>query len=186
MLYVLVLGLVPALIVALVRLPDLSFRSQTIQRLRFFGVGLLAVLLFVVPTIPHFASFLREHKNVRNLLNPAQPIYATLDYWLSTDFVDAGWWRIRRSGPPDRVPGQKPLLLFVVNGETVRAQNFQLGGCARPPRRNFRSSRACSISTTCAPAEHQPPFRCPAWSRISAMIVSTFARRRDKPTSSMC
>jgi lipid A ethanolaminephosphotransferase len=158
LLYVLVLGLVPAFVVAMVRLPDFSFRSQTVQRIRFFGVGVLVMLLFVVPTIPHYASFLREHRNLRNLLIPAEPVYAAFDYWLSTDFVDDGLVA-DVAGPARRTvaaTGQKPLLLFFVIGETVRAQNFQLGGYSRPTTPElsqqqgvfyFDNARSCGTST---------------------------------------
>jgi lipid A ethanolaminephosphotransferase len=132
-LYVIVLGLIPAVLVARVRLPTVGFKLQFIQRIRFMAVGFLVVALSVLATVPHYASFLREHKSVRNLLNPAEPIYAAFDYWHSTDFVD--------TGPVADVAGvarrttatqdQKPLLLFLVVGETVRAQNFQLGGYGR-------------------------------------------------------
>jgi lipid A ethanolaminephosphotransferase len=158
LLYVLVLGLIPAVLVTRVRLPDFSFRSQTVQRLRFFGVGVLVVLLSVAPIIPHYASFLREHKNLRNLLVPAEPVYAAFDYWLSTDFADAGPV-LDVAGPARRTaaaPGQKPLLLFFVIGETVRAQNFQLGGYDRPTTPElmqqpgvfyFANVRSCGTST---------------------------------------
>jgi lipid A ethanolaminephosphotransferase len=158
LLYVLVFGLAPAFVVAMVRLPDYSFRSQTVQRSRFFGVGVLLMLLFVVPTIPHYASFLREHRNLRNLLIPAEPVYAAFDYWLSTDFADAGpiadvAGQARRTV---KAAGQKPLLLFFVIGETVRAQNFQLGGYHRPTTPElaqqqgvfyFDNVRSCGTST---------------------------------------
>lgn len=157
-LYVVGLGLVPAFIVARVRLPTYSFRRQVVQRMRFFGIGLLVVLVTVVPSVPHYASFLREHRAVRNLLSPAEPIYAAFDYWLSTDFADAGPVA-DVAGPTRRTaaaPGQKPLLLFLVLGETVRAQNFQLGGYRRattpelaqqPGVFYFDNAHSCGTST---------------------------------------
>jgi lipid A ethanolaminephosphotransferase len=158
LLYIVVLGLVPACVIAMVRLPDFSFRSQTVQRLRFFSMGVLVMLLFVVPTIPHYASFLREHRNLRNLLIPAEPVYAAFDFWLSTDFVDAGPVLDVASSVSRTVAatGQKPLLLFFVVGETVRAQNFQLGGYNRPTTPElsqqpgvfyFDNVRSCGTST---------------------------------------
>jgi len=37
----------------------------------------------------------------------------------------------RRSGRPPRAPGEKPLLLVLVIGETTRAANWGLNGYAR-------------------------------------------------------
>ena len=157
-LYVLMLGLVPALVVARVQLPRFSIRQQFVQRSRFFGIGLVAVVLLALPVISHYASFLREHRAIRNLLNPAEPIYAALDYWHATEFAD--------TGPVEDVAGvthrsaatqgQRPLLLFLVLGETVRAQNFQLGGYGRattpelaqqPGVFYFDHARSCGTST---------------------------------------
>jgi lipid A ethanolaminephosphotransferase len=157
-LYMLVLGLMPAVAVALVRLPKVSLGRQFVQRGRFAAIGILAVALLAVPVISHYASFLREHKNVRNLLNPAEPIYAAFDYWHSTDFADTGPV-VDVAGVPRRTAatqGQKPLLLFLVVGETVRAQNFQLGGYSRattpelsqqPGVFYFDNARSCGTST---------------------------------------
>jgi lipid A ethanolaminephosphotransferase len=157
-LYVLVLGLIPAFIVARVQLPDVSIGQQFIQRSRFFGIGIVATVLCALPAVSHYASFLREHRNVRNLLNPAEPIYAALDYSFSTDFVHSGPV-VDLSGVARRTAAskeQRPLLLFLVIGETVRAQNFQLGGYARATtpelsQQNgvfyFDNARSCGTST---------------------------------------
>jgi lipid A ethanolaminephosphotransferase len=156
-LYVLVLGLIPAILVARVQLPKIGFGRQVLQRSRFFGIGLGVVLLSALPVIPHYASFLREHRNVRNLLNPAEPIYAAIDYWHSTDFVDTGPVADVAGATRRTVAqGKKPLLLFLVVGETVRAQNFQLGGYGRATTPElsresgvfyFDNVRSCGTST---------------------------------------
>lgn len=157
-LYILIAGLVPAVAVAFVRLPKFNLGQQFVQRGRFAALGAVAIVLSALPVISHYASFLREHRNVRNLLNPAEPIYAAFDYWHSTDFVNTGplvdaGGASRRTGATQ---GQKPLLLFLVIGETVRAQNFQLGGYARattpelsqqPDVFYFDNARSCGTST---------------------------------------
>jgi lipid A ethanolaminephosphotransferase len=157
-LYVLVLGLAPAVVVALVRLPKISIPRQFVQRARFTGVGILVVALITLPVITHYASFLREHRNLRNLLIPAEPIYAAFDYWFSTDFIATGPV-VDIAGAARRTaatPNQKPLLLFLVVGETARAQNFQLGGYGRattpelsqqPGVFYFDNARSCGTST---------------------------------------
>ena len=105
-LYIVGLGFIPALVAARVRLPAFGIGRQFIQRGRFLGIGLVVVLLAALPVISHYASFLREHRAIRNLLVPAEPIYAAFDYWHSTDFVDSGpvgaTSAARHAGPPHR------------------------------------------------------------------------------------
>jgi lipid A ethanolaminephosphotransferase len=158
LLYMLVLGLVPAVVVAFVRLPKVSVGNQFFQRWRFAGVGVLVVGLSALPVISNYASFLREHRNIRNLLIPLRPMYAAFDYWRSTDFIDTGPVAdiagvTRRTATTQ---GQKPLLLFLVLGETARAQNFQLGGYGRattpelsqqPGVFYFDNASSCGTST---------------------------------------
>jgi lipid A ethanolaminephosphotransferase len=132
-LYMVGLGVIPALVAARVGLPMFSVGAQFVQRGRFLGIGLVVVVLAALPVISHYASFLREHRAIRNLLVPAEPIYAAFDYWHSTDFIDSGPVA-DLSGAPRRTPVSRdgrPLLLFLVIGETARAQNFQLGGYDR-------------------------------------------------------
>src|SRR6476646_2198843 len=78
-LYMVGLGLIPALVAARVRLPAFGIGRQFIQRGRFFALGLVVVVLAALPVISHYASFLREHRAIRNLLVPAEPIYAAFD-----------------------------------------------------------------------------------------------------------
>jgi lipid A ethanolaminephosphotransferase len=157
-LYMVGLGLIPALVAARVRLPAFGIGRQFIQRGRFFALGLVVVVLAALPVISHYASFLREHRAIRNLLVPAEPIYAAFDYWHSTDFVNSGPVA-DLSGAPRRTAasrGGKPLLLFLVIGETARAQNFQLGGYDRattpelartPGVSYFANVTSCGTST---------------------------------------
>ena len=142
----------------MVRLPDFASRRQTVQRIRFFGVGLLVMLAVRGADDPPLRLVPSRAQNLRNLLIPAEPIYAAFDYWLSTDFADTGPVHdiagpTRPNGP---APGQKPLLLFFVVGETVRAQNFQLGGYTRATTPElsqqqgvfyFDNVRSCGTST---------------------------------------
>jgi lipid A ethanolaminephosphotransferase len=81
----------------------------------------------------YLASYLREHKPLRYLVNPMNFIWGSIAY-------GAGEHRAARpfeyrEGSVLRIAaahGSKPLLVFVVLGETARAANFELGGYDRP------------------------------------------------------
>jgi lipid A ethanolaminephosphotransferase len=104
-----------------------------------FAGGLTLVAALALGFSGHLASFLREHKPVRFLINPSNVIYGTVHYTLATaegarpfEYTEG---RVERLAGAQ---GTKPLLAFLVIGETARAANFQLGGYARPTNPRLR------------------------------------------------
>jgi lipid A ethanolaminephosphotransferase len=81
----------------------------------------------------HLASYLREHKPLRYLVNPLNVVYGAVAYTIGEHKATRPFEY--REGQIERIAaarGPKPLLVLVVLGETARAANFQLGGYARP------------------------------------------------------
>jgi len=131
--YVLLLGVVPACIVAQVRLPSDSWR----RRLGVLAAALIGTIVLVgglsLAFSSHLASYLREHKPLRYLVNPLNFIYGAVAYTIGEHKATRPFEY--REGNIERIAaarGSKPLLVLVVLGETARAANFQLGGYARP------------------------------------------------------
>lgn len=155
--YFLFLGVLPAAIVARVRLPAESWRRRLgVGGLAFVG-GCVLVVALALGFSAHFASFLREHKPLRYLVNPANVIYGSLNYAFGGSAGKRALQDIE--GPVLRAAGgggAKPLLVFLVVGETARAASFELGGYGRAtnPRLSreagvvyFRDVRSCGTST---------------------------------------
>lgn len=155
--HVLVLGVLPAALVWRVRLAELGLQRQVLQRAALWAGAPLFALAAFTAFNAHYVSFLREHKSVRLLVVPANAVYGTASYLSHA-------WRAANQAPgedPDApvtrapVPAGKPLLVFVVVGETARADNFQLGGYGRETnpelaRRGvlyFSNVTACGTST---------------------------------------
>jgi lipid A ethanolaminephosphotransferase len=126
------LGVIPALLVWRVRLPSSTWRSRLRQRLVFIGsaLALCAVALFACSS--NYAVFFREHKPVRYALSPAAPFVSMVSV-LSARERDPHAPLINVAGNVQRTApaGRKPLVLFLVVGETARAADFQLGGYGR-------------------------------------------------------
>ncbi len=93
----------------------------------------LAGSLLVLNAAP-MSSTMRNHKSLRYMVNPANSFYA-----LGRLAFQKG---ARPAGPPQAIgadaqlhtrgAGQRPLLLMLVVGETVRADHLSLNGYARP------------------------------------------------------
>lgn len=156
--HLVVLGLIPALLVWRVELPSSPWQSRLRQRLIFIGslLALCAGALFACSA--NYAVFFREHKPVRYALSPAAPIVGLAGLLAAHDRGDRREPLIDVAGNVQRTaaPMQRPLVLFLVVGETARAANFQLGGYVRAtnPRLQgmpglvyFDHATACGTST---------------------------------------
>ncbi|HEX5802577.1 MAG TPA: phosphoethanolamine--lipid A transferase [Azospira sp.] len=160
-------ALLPPLLAAL--LPPLALLAwvelRRPPRLRAAGVrlasviaGLLVAALATMAVFPEFSSLMREKKEVRYLITPANYLYSVARNLaadtgqgsaerlpVGTDATLAASWEIRR----------KPALLVVVVGETARAANWGLSGYARQTTPelaaldviNFAKVTACGTST---------------------------------------
>ena len=119
------------------------------------ALAALGVLVAVVLAgFQPLASLMRNHKDIRYLLNPLASVYAA-------GHVAAAPLR-RAPGQPVRVgedatlaPRERPLILLLVLGETARSGNFALNGYARPTTPelqredvvSFRNAWSCGTST---------------------------------------
>ena len=116
--------------------------------------GLAAVVAFILLSFQPLASTMRNHKELRYLLNPLNSL------WAVGQTAFAGQ-RVKREllpvGRDAKVPasGGKPRLLVLVLGETGRSGNFGINGydrettpeLARANVASFRNAWSCGTST---------------------------------------
>ena len=135
LLIVLVLGVLPAWWLLRQKLALRSFWPQAWRNLAGAAVGLTVLLLVTLLMYQDLASLMRNHKQVRYLVNPLNTLYA------SGKLAGDSLFHVSKTLQPiglDARPGasyaaskRAPLVVLVV-GETARAANFSLGGYARP------------------------------------------------------
>jgi len=150
--YVLGLGVLPslAILLAQVRWPD-TFRSGLGARFRRAGILLGVLAVSIVPLGRTWASFLREHKAIRQYANPGFLAYSAVKFGLSGPEGSKG--PVRPLGEDARIPATDKgrELLIVVVGESARADHFSLNGYGRET--NPELSRLPVISFTNVHAE---------------------------------
>lgn len=158
LLHVIVLGLIPAALVCLVRLPQQPLMRALKQRAAFIGGALLVCVLCIFALSSSYAVFLREHKPIRFMIMPIAPItslvgLAAKDKGGQNKTLLDMTGNVHRVGAPTK---PRPIVLFLVVGETARAANFQLGGYERATNRDlmgvdnlvyYPSTRSCGTST---------------------------------------
>lgn len=131
--YVLILGVLPSLFVIKARIVWGNIWMELTKRVATIVVSLVVSLLIIFSLSSYYASFFRNHKEVRILSNPLGFVYSAssligesnrrpleMDPISQGAFLGAG------------ATGQtNPMLLILVIGETARAANFSLGGYER-------------------------------------------------------
>jgi len=152
------LGIVPALLVWRVRLPETSWRTQLGQRALAIVVALCVAFGGMFACSANYATFFREHKPVRYTLNPVAQIVSLVGLAAGSGKAKANAPLIDPAGKIERraATSAKPLVMFLVIGETARAANFQLGGYARETNPElaqisgltyFSNTASCGTST---------------------------------------
>ncbi|MEO7773460.1 MAG: phosphoethanolamine--lipid A transferase [Steroidobacteraceae bacterium] len=127
------LGLLPAALVWVLHIAPRSFKSQIAETLLFVTGGVVVVAICLFSFSASYASYFREHKPLRYLINPGSVVYASIAQGFNGSksrrgpLLDPGG-AVTRAG----TLSPRPRLVFLVVGETARAANFQLGGYSRP------------------------------------------------------
>ncbi len=160
---VFLLGIIPAVIIAKIRIKRTPLRRALLQRTvtLILSVALIAVCL--LPFGDQYATFFRQHKMVRSYANPITPIYSVIK--LSTDYLD----ELRRPDtlilhatdakrlvPTAGTNAAKPKLMVFVVGEAVRADHIGLNDYKRDTMPllakqtdiySFKQATSCGTST---------------------------------------
>lgn len=157
LLWTLLLGLVPAVLVFLVPLTRVTWRRELWRKTVVLGTLSAALVGIALAFFSSYASLARNHRDLRLQLVPTNVLAATYSYAkrrlaapavLQAMGVDA----VSRQRPA----GARPRVLVLVVGETARAANFSLLGYARNtnPRLGaeadllaFRNASSCGTAT---------------------------------------
>ncbi|MFH8134404.1 phosphoethanolamine transferase EptA [Pantoea osteomyelitidis] len=135
LLWMLLLGLIPAAIFFSVRIiPGRSWWWRLSVRLIAAFAALLVIFLVAALFYKDYASLIRNNKGLVKMITPANIVSG------SGHYIDERWFQgsqalvkigqDARKGPLIMSEKKKTLVILVV-GETARAENFSLGGYAR-------------------------------------------------------
>lgn len=156
--HVLALGVLPAVVVWRVSLPRISWATRLKQRVVFFAVALAICVAGLFACSANYAVFFREYKPIRYTLLPAAPTVSLAGVLRGESRHDTNVPLLNPAGDAQRVgvSHARPLVMFVVVGETARAENFELGGYARATNAQlkkvdnlvyFNQATSCGTST---------------------------------------
>ena len=153
----LILGVMPAVWLWRRKLESAPFVRRLIINVLAFVAGIVAAVLLALPVFADLSSTMRNHKQLRYMINPVNGVYS----------LGAVLFHSQRqpSGPPEvvgedatlapRAAGTKPPLMVLVVGETARAMNFSLLGYTKPTNPElakldvlaYAKAQSCGTST---------------------------------------
>jgi lipid A ethanolaminephosphotransferase len=130
------------------------WKQQVLRNLAGLAVGIAAVAGLILLSFQPLASTMRNHKELRYLLNPLNSIYALGQATLGGQRMKGGLAPVGRDATV-AASGTKPRLLVLVLGETGRSGNFGVNGYARDTTpelaraqvASFRNAWSCGTST---------------------------------------
>jgi lipid A ethanolaminephosphotransferase len=131
--YIIVLGLLPSLLLLKVKLNFGGFKQAIWSKLKLWGAILLAIVVLIAPLTADYASFFRNNKNIRQMANPVNFIYATASYVSASNKSII----VKPLGEDAKLNAKaaaqtKPILFVLIVGETARADHFSINGYNKP------------------------------------------------------
>ncbi len=146
------LGVLPAWLMLRGRLRPVGFWRALRARLLLITGALVAAALLVVPLTASYASFIREHKQVRLYASPLYFTYSLVRYANLRWFPHAPQPHRTLAADLKVVDQQRPgQIVVLVVGETARADRFALNGYTRDTNPALRGQRLVSFTqvTSC-------------------------------------
>ena len=160
---VFLLGVIPAVIIAKIRIKRTPLRRALLQRAATLILSMALMAVCLLPFGDQYATFFRQHKMVRSYANPITPIYSVIklgtDYFAELrrpDTLILHATDAKRITPTAGVTAAKPKLMVFVVGETARADHIGLNGYKRdtmpllanqPDIYSFKQATSCGTST---------------------------------------
>jgi lipid A ethanolaminephosphotransferase len=133
-LYAVGFGVLPLFLVARSRIATSTLRDNLRHRLLFFAAAFVLAAPLVGIHASRFSEFALQRKDLHYLSVPGAAVQGVVAY-ASAHLQHAPLNTASAAAMPRRLAAPasgKPLLVFLVIGETARHGNFQLGGYGRP------------------------------------------------------
>ena len=124
------LGLLPSILIVLLKVKKPPVLRSFLKRLAVLAVTAAVILGAIFSSYQSVSSMMRNHKPLRYLVTPANFLAGTAGVFLK-DTRKAPRQTLGKDAVSTRSRGEKPRLIVLVIGETVRTQNWGLNGYAR-------------------------------------------------------
>ncbi|TLU70435.1 phosphoethanolamine transferase EptA [Enterobacter sp. MF024] len=134
LLWLAVAGLVPAVVLAMIRIRPGKWWQTLLMRVAAILASLVVIILVAAVFYKDYASLFRNNKGIVKMVTPANYVSAIAKYskarWFAGDQTLIRLGEDARKGPVLMAQQKKTVLVLVV-GEASRAENYSLNGYGR-------------------------------------------------------
>ncbi|MBZ0057358.1 MULTISPECIES: phosphoethanolamine transferase EptA [unclassified Leclercia] len=158
LLWLAVAGLVPAVVLAMIRIRPGKWWQTLLMRVAAILASLVVIILVAAVFYKDYASLFRNNKGIVKMVTPANYVSAIAKYskarWFAGDQTLIRLGEDARKGPMLMAQQKKTVLVLVV-GEASRAENYSLNGYGRDTNPelekqnviNFPQASSCGTET---------------------------------------
>lgn len=154
-LFFIVFGVIPSIIIYFVRLSYQPFVKEIFSRLKIMGVSLSCVFLIALVFYSNYASVGRNNKDLIGYITPYKMVDASIKYVKNHYFYPPLEFKVLDTAPSIERDSQKKHVTVMVLGETARAQSFSLNGYEKPTNQftdkqgvvSFSNMSSCGTAT---------------------------------------
>ena len=135
--YLVVLGILPSILLMLTKIEYGEFKKELLSRIKTFFLSLSVIVIVIFSFSKFYTSFFREHKPLRYYTNPTYFIYS-IGKFIHRKYVLKPI-AFKHLGLDAKVESstKKPKLVIMVVGEAARAADFELNGYKRDTNPNL-------------------------------------------------
>ena len=123
-----VTGFVPTVLVVATKIKYQALGKEIVKRVIYVLLALLTVGGFIAISYKEYASFTRNNREVRKILNTINYTYSTVHYFQSQFVSKREFKRLDENASHAPFKDQNATVFVLVLGETARAKNFSLYG----------------------------------------------------------
>ncbi|MFM2477915.1 phosphoethanolamine transferase [Celerinatantimonas sp. MCCC 1A17872] len=161
LLWVIILGVIPAVIIALIHIKHESILKFSLKKLLSMILSVVGILLIAYFYYQDYSSVIRNHKVLEKRVVPSAFLHNSYRYLRDAYFSEPIAYRklgedAHQSQQALLAATEKPTIFVFLVGETARAQNYSFNGYARqttPYTQNlknrvvFKDFASCGTST---------------------------------------
>jgi len=126
--WVFLTGLIPAIFIATAKIEYQSYGKEIIRRTVYILSALLVAGGVIAISYKEYASFARNNREIRKIINTTNYTYATVRYFQMQAQADRTFKRLDENAQRVYFEGQPITVLIIAVGEAARAKNFSLYG----------------------------------------------------------
>nr|WP_298411764.1 phosphoethanolamine--lipid A transferase [uncultured Halomonas sp.] len=132
LLHMTLFAVLPILLLSRIHIPVVSWRRALLRRTGYLSLSAVVLVVSILLTYQHLSPLMRNQPELRYLVTPGNYI-VSMERVLATNDQVAPQERLplENDASITEHPNQKPALLVIVVGETVRAANWGLNGYSR-------------------------------------------------------